>query len=72
MKNITVIHFRWHDFIVAGIIPVLFLVMMIIREPGLLGTMIGLCIFWYLFFLAIIYFLNRNPEAVKGIDEGSR
>ena len=72
MKKISVIHIRWHDYTVAGIIPVLFLVMAIIRVPDFPGKMIGYCIFWYLFFLAIIYFLNRNPEVVKGIDEGSK
>jgi len=72
MKKEKPFNFKWHDFLVAGVFPIIMLGMFLIREPGAITSLIGPALFWYLGFLALIFFLNRHPQIAKDISKGSR
>ena len=49
---------KWHDYIIAGVIPIIFTFSLGFREFEALKTFIGYTILWYFFFLGIIYVMR--------------
>ena len=74
MKKEKPFNFKWYDFLAAGVIPGIMMYFSFLQILSLSGriTITIVLIFLYLFFLGIIWFLNRHPKIAKDISKGSR
>ena len=63
---------RWHDFIVAGVMPGLIFGWSIVRGANISPGVVFDFLLCYSITLGIIYILNRNPRLVKDIEKGLR
>ena len=65
-------YLRWHDFIIAGIMPGLIFGWTALRSINISPGFVFDFLLCYSILIGIIYILNRNPKLYKDIEKGAR